>query len=62
MAQIMTNNEPDADPTWKRAAIMLWKQLADHKYATVFMYPVSDQIANNYSTVIKGKLLRLDFT
>ena len=44
----------DVDPAWKKAAIMLWKQIADHKYASIFMNPVKDEHAKSYSTVIKG--------
>ena len=44
----------EVDPAWKKAAIMLWKQVADHKHASKFMNPVTDEIANKYSTVIKG--------
>ena len=50
-------NEKDCnqvDPAWKKAAIMLWKQIADHKYASIFMSPVRDEHAKSYSTVIKG--------
>jgi len=46
-------NEKDVDPAWKKAAIMLWKQIADHKYASIFMNPVKDEHAKSYSTVIK---------
>jgi len=49
-------NEKDCnqvDPAWKKAAIMLWKQIADHKYASIFMSPVRDEHAKSYSTVIK---------
>ena len=35
---------------------MLWKQIADHKHASKFMNPVTDEIANKYSTVIKGEV------
>ena len=48
------NREKEVDPAWKKAAIMLWKQIADHKHASKFMNPVTDEIANKYSTVIKG--------
>lgn len=49
----MRLNESEVDPAWKKSAIMLWKQIADHKYASVFMNPVTDEIARSYSTCIK---------
>jgi len=48
-----SNDQKEVDPAWKKAAIMLWKQIADHKHASKFMNPVTDEIANKYSTVIK---------
>ena len=50
----ISNRYKEVDPAWKKAAIMLWKQIADHKHASKFMNPVTDEIANKYSTVIKG--------
>ena len=38
---------------------MLWKQIADHKHASKFMNPVTDEIANKYSTVIKGEVFTI---
>ena len=51
----VSNRATEVDPAWKKAAIMLWKQIADHKHASKFMNPVTDEIANKYSTVIKGE-------
>ena len=51
-----TTESGEVDPAWKKAAIMLWKQIADHKYASIFMNPVKDEHAKSYSTVIKGTL------
>ena len=49
-----TTESGEVDPAWKKAAIMLWKQIADHKYASIFMNPVKDEQARSYSTVVKG--------
>nr|CAB3226175.1 bromodomain-containing protein 8 [Phallusia mammillata] len=49
----------DADPeatanfrAWKKSIMILWKQVASHRYASLFLQPVTDDIAPNYSNVV----------
>ena len=56
MIEFLRLNELEVDPAWKKSAIMLWKQIVDHKYATVFLNPVTDEIAKSYSSCIKVKI------
>lgn len=37
---------------WKKSIMILWKQIASHRYASLFVHPVTDDIAPNYSTTI----------
>lgn len=47
--------DPDAAATWKawrKSIMILWKQVASHRYASLFLQPVTDEIAPNYSTTV----------
>ena len=37
---------------WKRSILLLWKSISNHKWANVFMSPVTDDIAPSYSKVV----------
>ncbi|RWS21871.1 bromodomain-containing protein 8-like isoform X3, partial [Leptotrombidium deliense] len=37
---------------WKKSIMLLWRQAATHKYASLFLHPVTDDEAKGYSTVV----------
>ena len=37
---------------WKRAIMLVWRQIAQHKYANLFLQPVKDEEATGYSEVV----------
>ena len=51
-----TAMKPDLDDKkykqWKKSTLLLWKSIANHKWANIFMQPVTDDIAPNYSKVV----------
>ena len=52
-----STTKPDFDDKkykqWKKSTLLLWKSIANHKWANIFMQPVTDDIAPNYSRVVK---------
>ncbi|XP_039248165.2 uncharacterized protein LOC120326026 [Styela clava] len=47
--------DPDSTASWKawrKSIMILWKQVASHRYASLFLQPVTDDIAPNYSTTV----------
>jgi bromodomain-containing protein 8 len=38
--------------TWRKSILLLWRQAATHKYSSLFTYPVTDDEAKGYSTVV----------
>ncbi|XP_053407747.1 bromodomain-containing protein 8-like [Mercenaria mercenaria] len=39
--------------SWKKSIMLVWRAAANHKYANVFLHPVTDDIAPGYSIVVK---------
>ena len=37
---------------WKKSIMLVWRSAAMHKYANVFLHPVTDDIAAGYSTIV----------
>ncbi|XP_041369752.1 bromodomain-containing protein 8-like, partial [Gigantopelta aegis] len=37
---------------WKKSIMLVWRSAATHKYASVFLHPVSNDIAPGYNTVV----------
>lgn len=37
---------------WRKSILLLWRQAATHKYSSLFTYPVTDEEAKGYSTVV----------
>ncbi|XP_033757562.1 bromodomain-containing protein 8-like [Pecten maximus] len=37
---------------WKKSIMLVWKSAASHKYANVFMHPVTEDIAPGYSSIV----------
>lgn len=53
------SHSSDVDPetaanlkAWRKSIMILWKQVASHRYASIFLQPVTDEIAPNYSTTV----------
>lgn len=46
----------DVDETsykaWKKSIMILWKQVASHRYASLFLQPVTNDIAPNYTNIV----------
>ncbi|XP_052772868.1 bromodomain-containing protein 8-like isoform X2 [Mya arenaria] len=38
---------------WKKSIMLVWRGIANHKYASVFLHPVKDDFAPGYSLVVK---------
>uniref|UniRef100_H2YQE5 Bromo domain-containing protein n=2 Tax=Ciona savignyi TaxID=51511 RepID=H2YQE5_CIOSA len=57
--QIMAGELDDMDcevgshnRAWKKSIMILWKQVASHRYASLFLQPVTNDIAPNYSDTV----------
>jgi len=37
---------------WRKSIMLVWKSAASHKYANVFLHPVTDEVAPGYSSII----------
>lgn len=44
---------------WKKSIMLVWRQIAHHKFGNVFMDKVTDEIAPGYSTCIH-RLVKID--
>lgn len=38
--------------TWKKSIMLVWRSAANHKYANVFLHPVTEDIAPGYRSVV----------
>ncbi|KAK3095514.1 hypothetical protein FSP39_015554 [Pinctada imbricata] len=38
---------------WKKSIMLVWRSAANHKYANVFLHPVTNEIAPGYTTVVQ---------
>eukprot|EP00794_Sanderia_malayensis_P005432 gene5432-6111_t len=50
------SNDPDnvqAQRNWRKSIMLVWKSIASHKYANVFMHPVTNDEAPGYDSIIK---------
>ncbi|XP_048585209.1 bromodomain-containing protein 8 isoform X3 [Nematostella vectensis] len=41
-----------AQKTWRKSIMLVWRAAANHKYANVFLHPVTDDEAPGYHTVV----------
>ena len=39
--------------SWKKSILLLWKTAAQHKYAHIFIHPVTDELAPGYSATVR---------
>lgn len=53
------SHSSDMDPesaasmkAWRKSIMILWKQVASHRYANIFLQAVTDEIAPNYSNTV----------
>ena len=47
-----TPDQVQSHKAWKRAIMLVWRQIAQHKYANLFLQPVKDDDATGYSEVV----------
>ncbi|XP_070541150.1 bromodomain-containing protein 8-like isoform X10 [Ptychodera flava] len=41
-----------AQKAWKKSIMMVWRAAASHKYANVFLHPVTDDLAPGYHSIV----------
>ena len=46
-----------AQKTWKKSIMLVWRAAANHKYANVFLHPVTDDEAPGYHSVVFRSVL-----
>lgn len=52
---IGSNSDPELaqqQRAWRKSIMLVWKAAASHKYANVFLHPVTDEEAPGYSSII----------
>ncbi|XP_062598362.1 bromodomain-containing protein 8-like [Saccostrea cucullata] len=41
---------------WKKSIMLVWRSAANHKYANVFLHPVTNEIAPGYTTIVHRRM------
>ncbi|RKP09182.1 Bromodomain-containing protein [Thamnocephalis sphaerospora] len=49
---VLTTEEVERQKTWRKLVLMIWRDLANHRYASVFAQPIRRQQAPGYYDVI----------
>lgn len=52
MSQCSDTEDEKAYKAWKKSIMLVWRAAATHKYANVFLHPVTDDIAPGYHSVV----------
>ncbi|XP_077992538.1 bromodomain-containing protein 8-like [Glandiceps talaboti] len=50
-----SSDDPEAiqaQKAWKKSIMMVWRSAASHKYANVFLHPVTDDLAPGYHSIV----------
>lgn len=54
-ASMLHSDDPESVrdyKVWKKAIMLVWRAAATHKYANVFLHPVTDEMAPGYHTIV----------
>ncbi|XP_022106723.1 bromodomain-containing protein 8-like isoform X8 [Acanthaster planci] len=51
-ASVAQSEEDHAYKTWRKAIMLVWRAVASHKYANVFLHPVTEDIAPGYKSIV----------
>ncbi|XP_006821018.1 bromodomain-containing protein 8-like [Saccoglossus kowalevskii] len=54
-ASFSQGDDPEAiqaQKAWKKSIMMVWRATASHKYANVFLHPVTDELAPGYHSIV----------
>ncbi|XP_070541162.1 bromodomain-containing protein 8-like isoform X21 [Ptychodera flava] len=54
-ASLSQGDDPEAiqaQKAWKKSIMMVWRAAASHKYANVFLHPVTDDLAPGYHSIV----------
>ncbi|KJE90587.1 Brd8 protein [Capsaspora owczarzaki ATCC 30864] len=49
----LQNPPPPTNAAWKKSIMIVWRNISNHRYANVFLRPVTDDEVPGYSSVIK---------
>ncbi|XP_064631214.1 bromodomain-containing protein 8-like isoform X2 [Lineus longissimus] len=52
MSQCSDTEDEKAYRTWKKSIMLVWRAAANHKFANVFLHPVTEDIAPGYKSVV----------
>ncbi|XP_074642901.1 bromodomain-containing protein 8-like isoform X2 [Tubulanus polymorphus] len=52
MSQCSDTEDEKVYKTWKKSIMLVWRAAANHKYANVFLHPVTNDIAPGYDSVV----------
>ncbi|XP_033632862.1 bromodomain-containing protein 8-like isoform X3 [Asterias rubens] len=51
-ASVSHSEEDHAYKIWRKAIMLVWRAVASHKYANIFLHPVTDDIAPGYKSIV----------
>ncbi|XP_071828235.1 bromodomain-containing protein 8-like isoform X1 [Apostichopus japonicus] len=51
-SQQSEDHQDQPDRQWKKAIMLVWREAASHKYANLFLHPVTDEIAPEYTSTV----------
>lgn len=54
-ASMLQSDDPESVrdyKVWKKAIMLVWRAAANHKYANVFLHPVTDEMAPGYHSIV----------
>ncbi|XP_038064768.1 bromodomain-containing protein 8-like isoform X2 [Patiria miniata] len=51
-ASVAQSEEDHAYKIWRKAIMLVWRAIASHKYANVFLHPVTEDIAPGYKSIV----------
>jgi bromodomain-containing protein 8 len=52
-SEMTPEEKAERQKTWRKLILMIWRELANHRYASVFAHPIRHQHVPNYYKVVK---------